>query len=380
MEFIFWLFIFLIFYTYLIYPLLIDLIPRKLTVQGISDEPSVSVIIPAYNEELLIQKKIHSIFNSNYPKEKFEVIIYSDGSNDATEELVHQLQNQYPELKIICNRERKGKSSAVNELVTASKHNIIMLTDANIFFDSLTIKENVKRYADPKVGLVGSLVSNLSSFKDGMVVQEKNYISWENNIKFNEGRIWGCTIAPFGACLSFRKELFKPIPINFLVDDFFISSTVLQAKMHCVIERKSVCYEEINGFLMDEYIRRKRISTGNIQNFKRFFSLFTNILKPVGFCFWSHKGLRWLTPFFLIYLFFTNIFLFQQEQIYQILMISQLVFYCIPLTVSLNSKYPTFNKLVKFVHYFLMMNLALLVGYTDYLKGVKVGYWEVTQR
>lgn len=379
-QIIFWTFIFLILYTYCIYPLLLKL-PLYSKHKNLDDfEPEVSVVIPIYNEEQLIEEKIHSLFNADYPLKKIEVLIYSDGSTDKSVEIINLLKGSYPKIKVIISNERKGKSFAVNQLVAEATFPLIMLTDANIIFDRNTIKENLKYFQLDKVGLVGSTILNQSLQMTGITPQEKQYVSWENTIKFKEGLFWGSTIAPFGACLAFRKQLFKPIPDNFLVDDFFIGASVLKEKHQCLIAKDSVCYEELNGLLDVEFKRRVRISTGNFQNLAYFFSFFIRIFSIQSFCFWSHKGIRWITPFLLIGMFILNILLFKDSDFYKISLYLQLFFYCTPLTDYATAKLKSVNKLVKFVNYFLIMNVALFLGFLNYLKGVNVGYWNTTLR
>ncbi|MBK0382117.1 glycosyltransferase [Pedobacter sp. SD-b] len=378
---IFWVLISLIAYTYLIYPYLLKILAKsKKPITPNFYQPMVSIVIPAYNEALLIESKIDSICTGNYPLNKIEIIVYSDGSTDATKDIVLKTIEKYPFIRFYEKTDRNGKAFVVNQLVKLAKYDIVFLTDANIIFAADTINNNVKNYKNDKIGLVGSYVINQSQIDKNHTIQEESYVSWENEIKYNEGLIWGCTIAPFGACLSFRKKLFGPIPKNFLVDDFFIAATVSKNKYQCIIEKSSVCYEKPNGLLALEMKRRKRISCGNYQNLKHFFGLFINIFTPLGFCFWSHKGIRWLVPFFFVFLFMANFYLYQNGTIYQLGFFFQLFFYCTPLTYQLTKPIKPLNKIIKFAHYFLMMNFSLLVGFCQYVKGVKVGYWEISQR
>ena len=136
-EYFFWIFIFLIVYTYLIYPAILNVLAKgiKISPSAINFEPKVTIIIPVHNEELCIKKKIESIFNSHYPVNKIEVIVFSDGSDDQTKNIIFHLMDSYPQLKFLEHQERKGKSFVVNKLVEASKNDIILLTDANIIFE-----------------------------------------------------------------------------------------------------------------------------------------------------------------------------------------------------------------------------------------------------
>jgi cellulose synthase/poly-beta-1,6-N-acetylglucosamine synthase-like glycosyltransferase len=378
---LFWVLVFLVSYTYLLYPLLLKILAKdkKWKYAHHNFIPNVSILIPIHNEAEVISSKIESILNNGYPLEKIEIIIFSDASTDQSKEIIQSLIQQHPFIKFHEHPIRMGKSFAVNQMVQLAKHDILLLTDANIILTTNAIKNNVRNYFYPQVGLVASFIKNTINQKNNSGNQEQEYVSYENQIKYLEGLIWGTTIAPFGACFSFRKSYFKPIPNYFLVDDFFVSSNILQQKKECILDPESVCIESLSGLLAIERKRRRRISAGNFQNFGYFFKEL-NPFKPFGFCFWSHKGLRWLTPFFLIIIFILNLVLLKNQVLYQILFVLQVAFYCIPLTAISIKQINWLNKLLKFANYFIVMNISLLVGFYDYCKGIKVGYWDITKR
>ena len=379
---IFWFFIFLISYTYIIYPFILKLLARNKEWKYTSRDftPPVSILIPIHNEEHVISSKIESIIKNGYPLEKLEIIIFSDASTDGSKEIVNELIHIHPFIKFYEHPIRMGKSFVVNQMVKLATYDIILLTDANIILSKDAIKNNVRNYSYPKVASVASLIKNtFNNQQNNSAYQEKEYVSYENQIKYLEGLIWGCTISPFGACFSFRKEYFKPIPNHFLVDDFFITSNILQQKQVCILDQDSICIEKLSGSIAVERKRRRRISAGNFQNFSYFFKSL-NPFKIHGFCFWSHKGLRWLTPFFLIILIVLNIVLLNTSLLYQIIFALQCAFYCIPLTGVSFKQINWLNKLLRFANYFIVMNISLLVGFYDYCKGIKVGYWEITHR
>src|SRR6476620_7866285 len=147
-QIIFWTFIFLILYSYRIYPQMLNLLSLREMNDSflVNFEPEVSILIPVYNEEHLIEEKINSVFRSSYPIEKIEVIIYSDGSTDNSVAIINHLKSLYPNLRLIKSNERKGKSFAVNKLVGESSFSILMLTDANIIFNEQTLRENLKHF------------------------------------------------------------------------------------------------------------------------------------------------------------------------------------------------------------------------------------------
>lgn len=378
---LFWGSFVLIFYSYFLYPVLLNLlvkIQNKKQEELAYDYPPVSILIAAYNEEAIIEKKLLSILSGDYPLEKLEIIVCSDASDDQTLAILKALALKNPILTVLNNEDRSGKSFTINKLAASAQHAILLLTDANIIFNQHTIKECVKHFQKNHIGLVASLITNEKSNTKNIAEQESAYISWENWIKYNEGIFAGCTIAPFGACFAIRKELFVPVPNQFLVDDFFIATHILHHK-HCILEPKSICTEYINDSIFIEFKRRKRIAAGNYQNLSHFLKFYTQINK-IAFCFWSHKGLRWLSPMLLLIILLANLNLRTEGHFYELTLWIQAFFYCTPLTDYLLTKIKLPIKIIKFTSYFIIMNLALFLGFLHYLKGIKTGQWTSTKR
>lgn len=378
---LFWGAIILICYSYFIYPVLLNFLvkfqnkkQRELTYYF----PQVSVLIAAYNEDAILERKIISILSGNYPLENLEIIVCSDASDDQTLTILEALALKTPALTVLHNEKRSGKSFTINKLVAHASHEILLLTDANIIFNEDTIIENVKHFQNTKIGLVASLVTNEDLNNTNIAEQESAYISWENWVKYNEGLLEGCTIAPFGACFAIKKELYVPVPNHYLVDDFFIATQILHQKQ-CILEPKSICKEYINDSVFVEFKRRKRIAAGNFQNLVHFFKFYTNI-NTIAFCFWSHKGLRWFSPIFLIIILLTNLYLRTEGSLYELTLWIQAFFYCTPLTDYTLSKSKLPVKIIKFTSYFMLMNVALFLGLLHFLSGIKIGYWTSTRR
>ena len=218
--------VFFIFYTYVIFPVLLGILvrykrSREQKLQMNIKFPRISIIISVYNEEKVLRKKIESILESSYPKENLEIIIGSDASVDRTTAIARSLVSEYSFIKYFDYPNRRGKPSVINDLVSHASHEIILLTDANVIFDKQLIAILSIHFRDAKIGLVGANIVNAGMRKDGISIQEKSYIERENQIKYREGLLWGCMMGPFGGCYAIRKNLFEEVPANFLVDDFY---------------------------------------------------------------------------------------------------------------------------------------------------------------
>ncbi|MFI5219097.1 MAG: glycosyltransferase [Bacteroidia bacterium] len=382
-EFIFWLSGAALFHTYIFYPLLLKTLAagkkgNPMAYEPTENLPGVSIIIAAYNEETVIGEKIESVFNTSYPKEKIEVLIGSDCSTDKTSDIIKSYCSRFSQVELTELKTRSGKTGVVNALAEKAKHGILLFTDANVIFEPSTIFELIKHFKNDKTGLVDSNMINKGMRREGISIQEKTYIETEVGIKNAESRLWGCMMGPFGGCYALRKSYFSKIPSNYLVDDFYLNMRVLEKGGKCINEINARVYEDVSHKLGEEFRRKVRIATGNFQNLFAYAHLLLKF-NIISFCFFSHKVLRWLGPVFMIAAFVSNIFLLRQP-FYICAFILQIVFYLTPLIDFLLKKKEIHVTIIRFITHLLAMNLALFAGLIKFLKGVKSGVWEPTQR
>lgn len=382
---IFWISIFLIIFSYAVYPIILQLLAfgKKPNDQlfGESDLPFISIIIAAFNEESVIGEKIQSVLNSNYPKEKLEILVGSDASVDQTIPVVHKLSETEPLIRYFDFSERRGKPSVVNDLVHHAKGDILVLTDANVFFSADTIPGLARHFKNPEIGLVDTHMVNMGLKKEGISYQEKAYISREVKIKHLESLTWGTMMGPFGGCYAIRREDFSDIPPHSLVDDFYINMKVLEKGKKAVNELNAVVYEDVSNDLRAEFRRKIRIATGNFQNLRRFGHMLWPPLSGTAFAFLSHKVIRWFGPVFLIIALLANIQLVSRHWVYIVTLSGQLfLMFGVPTLDWLFKKVNIHIAPLRLVVHFYSMNLALLIGMFRYIKGVKSGVWKPTPR
>lgn len=380
---IFWLCIFLIFHTYLFYPIILKILSankknNQIRFSRDEDLPMVSIIMSAFNEEEVISEKLESIFAGDYPIEKFEVLIGSDKSSDRTAEIINSFKPAHPQLRFWDFQERRGKQNVVNELVNESKGSILILSDANVMFDKSSIYNLVRHFKNTEIGLVDSHMINKGMKIEGISYQEKAYISREVHIKNMEGRLWGSMMGPFGGCYSIRKEDYSPVPPNFLVDDFYINMMIFEKRRKAINDLDAHVFEDVPNVLKDEFRRKVRIATGNWQNLRTFSNLLWR--KHVGFCFWSHKVLRWKGPFFIITALITSAFLAVHSKCYLALLAFQVMLLLLPLLDFLLKSVNIHIKPLRMVTHFYAMNLALFIGFFRSWKKISSGTWDRTPR
>ncbi|MDA3818566.1 MAG: glycosyltransferase [Prolixibacteraceae bacterium] len=386
LQIIFWVSVAAIAYSYVLYPLILQLILRlkgKALFSQKSDmdyTPKLSVLIAAYNESSIIEKKIKSLYNTGYPIEKIEVLIGSDNSTDGTNEILQKLSTKYTNLYSFIFNSRQGKINIINQLEQKATGEILILTDANVLLQHNTLPELVKHFSDDRIGLIDTQMKNYGMNNNGISFQEKSYISREVYIKSLESKTFGTMTGPFGGCYAIRRELYTPVPANYLVDDFFICMNVLRKGKMAINNIEALAFEDVSNNLAIEFKRKIRIGTGNFQNLWHFSDIWLKLLKPAGFCFFSHKVLRWFGPFFLVAAFISNLLLFETALLYQISFVLQVIVTFSTIADIILKKIGNHIVLLRFITHFYAMNLSLLIGFFKSLKGVKSNVWKPTKR
>lgn len=382
LEAIFWLSVFLIFHSYVLYPLIMMALsgqsgPELDCFEHGDELPSIAILIAARNEEKVIEEKIHSIYRSVYPQSKIQVYVGSDASDDRTNQLVELLSKKYATLQLRHFAERTGKIRIVNKLVTETQAEILVLTDANVMFSSQTLYELVKWFRDERVGLVAGNIVKQSSHNKGISVQEKKYLSFENLIKSSESKVFQLVMGAEGGCFALRRSLFRAVPSNFIVDDFFTTLQVINQDKFTLFNPEALCSEDVSSDSAGEYRRKVRISSGNFQNLVYFRNNLLTFWKARTFVFWSHKVLRWLTPFFIISALLSSVWLSAHTWYFIPLLYIQLIGLFTPvLDKTIRFK----NPLLKFISHFYLMNLALLQGFFRFMGGIKSSVWQPVER
>ena len=371
----------LILHTYVFYPLFMILIYRnsnhnQLLFYSDHELPSIAILIAAHNEEKVIEKKILSVFNTNYPSSKLKVFIGSDASTDRTDQIISNLTNTYSNIEFIKFKGRVGKISIINHLQSLCDEPVLILSDANVIFKQNTIFELVKYFKDSNVGLVSANIIKESSNNDGISYQEKKYLNFENKIKASESYAFNFIMGAEGGCYAIRNNLFSKVPSNFIVDDFFITMQVLERKNYALLNNLAICIEDVTTDISSEYRRKVRISSGNFQNLFFFKHLLFDF-SSICFAFWSHKVLRWLTPFFIFICLFSSVFLIPYHKFFIWISCIQLLLLLFPL---LNYFFKFNNVFLKFIAHFYLMNFALFEGFIKFIKGIKSSIWEPINR
>ena len=385
---VFWVGSLLVVHTYVLFPWLLGRWARgrqqnaDVWAPDASDLPAVDILLAVHNEEGVIEEKIRSTFTTTYPLDRLRLLVGSDASADRTNALLEQLARRHPQLHFVALAQRQGKPGVVGDLGRLVTAPVLVLTDANVFFTPDTLYQLVKHFRQPRIGVVGGHILNPESQTAGISGQEKAYLARENQIKYQEGLVWGTAMGAFGGCFAVRRAAYHPAPAAFLVDDFYVTLAALRAGYLAIHELGAECSEDVSDHLPEEFRRKARIAAGNFQNLKEFRALLWPLWRGVAFAFWSHKVLRWLTPWLLLGLLAATAGLVALGAgwVYRLALLGQLAGPALLLLDAALRRRGQHWRGLRFITHFYSMNAALLLGAARYLRGAPAAVWRPTER
>ena len=384
-------------YTYLFYPTyVIGRAERRRglrarpPVQGKGQEsggnwPPVAVLMAAHNEEKVIALKLATLAAQDYPG-PLHFLVGSDNSTDATNDILTEWANRDERFTARLFTERRGKPGIINELAAAAADSaIFVITDASVMLRPNVVTELVRPFRkDYRVGVVDATMVQTGAAAAGIGRTEAGYIDREVRLKRAEGELWGTMVGPFGGCWALRAAAFRPVPPNFLVDDFYLCLAAYDRGYRGVSSPAAIVEEGVGQDLSAEFRRKVRIGAGNWQNlvcFRRL--LWPPTRSRLAFAVWSHKILRWWTPFFMLLggaCALGLVVILGNHWAGRLLLILLLLPpAAVLLDVALAAAGVHLRPLRSF-RYFLAMNAALLVGFSRYLTGIKSNVWQPSQR
>lgn len=366
-------------YLYAGYPLLLATLARLVSrpVASSAIEPAVTVVIPAHNEAEVIAAKLDNSLALDYPDDRLEIVVVSDGSTDDTDDIVRRYVSRRAGPSIRLRRiARAGKAAALNAGVREASGEIVVFTDANIELAPGSLRALVAPFADPEVGGVcGHKRSRSGTGADATEEGEGLYLRYDTWQKRLESRI-GSAFAADGALYAVRKERYTPIDDPAQADDIAISARIPLAGFRLVYAEEAVAWEEAPASAGEEFRRKVRVTNHSVR-----------ALVNLGSGLWragfysvelvSHKLLRHLAPFFLIGLLLSNAVLALDSGLFALLLAAQLAVYVLALAGFLLRESSTVGRwtLLSTPYYFAMVNLAALLGVLSILRGERRSQW-----
>jgi len=370
---IFWASAALAVYVYAGYPILLAVLRRvaKHPVAKRPIEPTVSLLVAAYNEADVIEAKIRNAIELDYPADRLEIAIACDGPNDGTTAIAQRVAAQIGggRVRVFAYPVNRGKLHALNDTIPQLTGDIVAFSDASSMLAPDAMRLLVANFADEDVGAASGVYRVLRGDEAALGKQEDFYWKYETYLKLAEadvGSILGC----HGSLYAIRRALYpfpKPGTIN---DDYVIPMRILSRGYRVAYEPAAVAYEEAHE--MGGFSRRVRIMTGNFEQLREMKALIRPLRPGPLFFFLSHKAGRLVVPIAMLAMLGANLFLLDRP-FYRALFALQLAFYALVLLGALVRLKP---KVLRLPYYFCMINAAAFLGMYHALRGGRTLAWK----
>ena len=372
---IFWAALFLVVYTYLIYPALLWLLAagRKMPEYApLSEWPTASLIIAAHNEEAVLRTKLENALAMDYPAERLDILVVSDASTDGTDRIAAEFAARG--VRLHRQEVRGGKTEAQNAGVRLARGQFVAFSDANSLYAPSALKRLLAPFADERIGCVCGELQYANPDEQGAGKGEGLYWRYEQFLKRRESLL-SSTLGANGAIYALRRELFVELRGD-IISDFVAPLHAWRRGFRIAYEPTAVATEYSSVRFGDEFRRRRRIVSRSL------YGLWTEagVLNPFAHFFFafqmfSHKLLRWLVPVWLLVVLAVNIPLAESEY-YGLLLALQVAFYGLAALGLLLPERLGRYWLFYVPTYFTATNLGTLLGLLSFLMGRRHRVWQ----
>ncbi|XYH99675.1 glycosyltransferase family 2 protein [Sorangium sp. So ce1128] len=361
-------------YTYFGYPVVIGVLARLWPAQRKQDPsylPTVTACIPVFNAGSYLPAKVESLFALDYPRDKLEVLLYSDGSTDDTVHVARQLAERDPRVKVLVSEARRGKPIGVNTMLGVATGEVLLMTDVRQPLVSGALRALVRLLADPTAGCVsGNLVLKGSAGSGA-------YWRYENWIRLQEGR-FRSMVGVTGPIYAIRRADMSQLPEGVILDDMWVPMRLRLEGREILFAQDAIAYDDAFGDER-EFGRKVRTLAGNYQLFSLLPALLDPFRNPSWFEIFSHKLLRLVCPWALVALLITSTVAWIGAEasgdvswtLYatRALFGGQVAFYLLAVLGG------AAGKLGSLARTFVVLNAAAVVGLWRYLRGSQKVTW-----
>ena len=370
---LFWIAVSLLVYTYAAFPLLLAVRAKLMRrpFQAAEITPTVSLIVVAHNEEACLDAKLENIAALDYPRDRLEIVLASDGSTDGTGAIMNRWSDDRTKVLLL---PRQGKIACLNQAVAAATGDVLVFSDANSMYRPDAIRQLVRPLADQEVG---GVAGDQRYLKAGCgAAGECAYWNYDRQLKIFESAA-GSVISATGAIYAIRRELFLPVPPS-VTDDFVSSTAVIEQGRRLVFAPDAVAMEPPADRGSLEFGRKVRVITRGL----RAIWVRRRLLNPLRSGFYavqlfSHKLMRRMMVLPLLVILATTPLLWHEGMFYRSALAAQSIFYGCALVGTLTSVRPLRgSKVFAVPFYFCMVNLACLVALFNILRGRQINLWE----
>lgn len=374
MTLLFWTSIIGILAAYVGYPMVLAALSlvRRRPVQKSETLPNVSILIAAHNEDEVIEATLRNKLQLDYPSDKREILVISDGSEDRTEEIVRRFHDQG--VKLLVQNPRQGKTAALNRAASEAVGEILVFSDANSMYRPDALRAIVANFADPRVGYVTGKMIYVD--ETGSVIGDgcSAYMKYENVLRDLETRV-GSVVGVDGGVDAVRKALYEPMRPE-LLPDFVLPLSVVDKGYRVVYEPAAILMEQTLTNTSDEMRMRVRVilrSFHALWFMRRLFNPFRSGFFSVQIL--LHKVLRYAVGLLQILALVSNVFLGFRSPVYAALLAAQAAFYVLAL-VGFSLRRSETTGLVQYPYYLCLLNGASLMALWKFMKGENIAVWK----
>ena len=372
---IFWLSLVMLFYIYLGYPLVVWLLSRfrRAGVRKRDVFPRLTILIAAHNEKDCIAATLANKLAQDYPRDRMQVVVVSDGSTDGTDEVVQTFGARG--VRLIRQDPRAGKTAALNRAAAQAEGDLLVFSDANSIYAPEALKKLARNFSDPSVGYVtGKMIYTQA---DGSAVGDgcSFYMKYENRLREWETRL-GSVVGVDGGIDAVRRELYAPMRPDQL-PDLVLPLQVVMRGLRVVYEPEAVLRESALGTDADEYRMRVRVALRAYWALSDMRGLLSIKRQPLfGFQLWSHKVLRYAAFIFLAAAYAANLLLWGQGTFYDGMLVLQSLAYVLAGLAPVLERCHLRLRPARFMRYFLLLNLASAHAFGKFILGRKQAVWQ----
>lgn len=381
---LFWIAAFLVFYTFFGYGIIVwiavkckELVSKPEKFSIVEEYPEVTLLIAAYNEADIIDRKMENCASLKYPSDRIRFVWVTDGSTDGTPEVLRR----YPENIVLHEDTRAGKSHALNRAIKYVTSPIVIMTDANTILNEDSIYLIVRKFDNPKVGCVAG-EKRVLSIGDNAASTEGLYWKYESFLKELDDRL-NSAMGAAGELIALRRELWREIPADTIGDDMFLSMDVLRRGYKIAYCKEAYAMEMPSADIGEERKRKVRLAGCALQNVCRLRDLMNPFKYGItAFQYVSHRVFRWIvSPVCLILMLLFNFFavLAGAPLFYHIVLLLQLLFYLAAFAGMILDRKEKAG-ILRVPYYFLFANFTMFAGIGYLARNKGNGAWEKAKR
>jgi cellulose synthase/poly-beta-1,6-N-acetylglucosamine synthase-like glycosyltransferase len=374
-EWVFWLSVAALFYTYVGYPVLLLVVStlRPRSVLRAEHTPAVSVVITAYNEERDLAAKLENTLALDYPKERLEVIVASDCSNDRTDDIAREFAARG--VRLHRQAVRRGKTAAQNAAVELVRGEVVLFSDATTMYRPDVLRVLTQSFADPSVGCVAGRLVYVDPEGTSIGQGARSYWGYETFLKQHESR--ACSLIGASGCLyAVRRSAYVPL-YDEACSDFIIATKMVEQGLRTVYEPRAVSNETTNRRSDKELRMRVRVIAQTYTDLWRHRAM----MNPLRGGFYSvellsHKVMRYAVPAFLVAIFASSLALATTSPLYLAAFIAQALLYVAAALSLLLERVGAHSRVLALPGYFVLANLAAVLAFYKFLRGERYARWE----